>query len=99
MKAPASRLRRFPAFRQRGNDLQLLVAADQALIDMPVLRDRGGFTQRIGIERLERTLVGVAQDLGGGRRGRQSGDRDESRCKQGVTYRHVVRFSAMASVR
>src|ERR1700748_1382771 len=95
MEAPAGRLRGFPAFRQRRNDLQFLVAPDQALIDMPVMGDRGGFAQRVGIERLEFTLVGGAEDLRVSRRSRQSGDRDESRCKQGMTYRHVVEFSAV----
>ena len=39
MEAPARRLRRFPAFRQAGNDLQILVARDQALIDMAEMGD------------------------------------------------------------
>ena len=64
VEAPAGRLRRFPAFRQRGNDLQILVARDQAFIHMAEMRVRGGLVERIGIERFEVALVGVAQGLG-----------------------------------
>ena len=39
MEAPAGRLRRFPAFGQCGNDLEILVARDQAFIDMSEMRD------------------------------------------------------------
>ena len=34
VEAPAGGLRRFPAFGQAGNDLQILVAGDQAFIDL-----------------------------------------------------------------
>ena len=64
MEAPAGRLGRFPALRERRDDLQFLVARDQALIDVAEMRMRGGFVERIGIERLELALVGVAQGLG-----------------------------------
>ena len=60
VEAPVGRVRRFPAFRQRGNDLQILVAGDQALIDMRMMSDRCGFLERVGIERFEVALVGVA---------------------------------------
>ena len=63
MKAPARRLRRFPAFGQCRSDLQFLVAGDQALIDMGMMGDGRGFLERIGIERLELALVGVAYGL------------------------------------
>jgi len=34
MEAPAGRLRRFPALRQRRDDVQILVARDQAFVDV-----------------------------------------------------------------
>ena len=63
MEAPVGRLQGFPAFRQRRHDLQILVAGDQALIDMGMMGDGRGFLERIGIERFEVALVGVAQGL------------------------------------
>jgi hypothetical protein len=74
VEAPAGRLRCFPAFRQRRNDLQVLVAGHQPFIDVPVMGDRRGFLERIGIERFEVALVGVAQGLGRCRRHRKSDD-------------------------
>ena len=76
MEAPAGRLRGFPAFGQRRNDLQILVAGDQALIDMRMMGDGRGFLERIGIERFELALVGVAQGLARCRRHGKSGDRE-----------------------
>ena len=89
MEAPAGRLRRFPALGEGGNDLQILVARDQAFIDLSEMRVGGGLVERIGVERFEIALVGVAQGLGRCRRHRKSDDRDGGRCKQGLTYRHL----------
>ena len=72
VKAPAGRLRRFPAFRQRRNDLEVLVARHQALIDVAVMGDGRAFLQRIGIEGFEVALVGVAQRLARCGRSQQS---------------------------
>ena len=43
MEAPAGRLRCFPAFGQRRNDLQILVARDQAFIDLAEMGDAWWF--------------------------------------------------------
>ncbi len=54
---------RFPAFRQCRDDLQILVARNQAFINLPEMRVGGGFVERIGVERFEFALIGVAQGL------------------------------------
>ena len=95
VKAPTRRLRRLPAFRERWNDFQILVAGDETLIDMRVMRGGGGLPQRVGVERFEVALVGVTQGLGRCRRYRQGGDQGERRCQQGLTYRHLFTFSAV----
>ena len=74
METPAGRLGCFPAFGQRRNDLQILVAGDQAFVDVAMMRDGRGFLERIGIERFEVALVGVAQGLGRCRRKRKGED-------------------------
>jgi len=84
MEAPAVRLRRFPALRQSRNDLQILVASDQAVIDISEMSMGGALVERIGIERFQFTLVGVAHGLRRCRHHRP-GD-DGSRCKQTLTY-------------
>ena len=63
VETPAGRLDDFPALRKCGNDLQLLVAGNQALIDVRVMGNGRGFLERVGIERLEFALVGIAQGL------------------------------------
>ena len=71
MEAPAGRLRGFPAFGQSRDDLQFLVAGNQAFIDLAEMRMRGGFVERVGVERFEIALVGIAQGLGRCRHRRQ----------------------------
>ena len=68
MEPPAGRLRRFPAFRQRRDDLQVPVAGHQAFEDMSEMGVGGALVQRVGVERFEVALVGVAQGLGRCRR-------------------------------
>src|SRR5258708_32560963 len=97
MKAPVCRLRRLHAFRERWNDLQIPVSADESLVNMRVMRGGCGFPQRIGIERFEVALIGVTQGLRRCRRYRQGSDRDDGRCQQGSTYRHLFTFSAIAA--
>ncbi len=63
VETPAGRLRRFPAFGESRNDLQLLVARDQAFINLREMRVRRGLVERVGVERFEVALVGVAQGL------------------------------------
>ena len=63
MKAPARRLRRFPALGKPRNDLQILVTRDQSFINMTEMGVGRRLIQRVGIERLELALVGVAQGL------------------------------------
>ena len=72
MEPPAGRLRRFPALRQRGDDLQIPVAGHQAFEDMSEMGVGGALVQRVGVERFEVALVGVAQGLGRCRHHRQS---------------------------
>src|SRR6266436_2287455 len=93
MEAPVSGvLQGFPAFGESGNDLEILVAGDQAFIDLCEMGVGGGFVERVGIQRFEVALVGVAQHLGRRGRHRKSDDRDGRRCKQGLTYRHLFHF-------
>ena len=96
VKTPAGGLRGFPAFRQSGNDLEILVARDQAVIDLSEMRMGCSLVERIGIKRFQVALVGVAQGLGRCRRDRNSGDRESCRRKQGLTYRHLFTFSTGA---
>ena len=92
MEAPAGRLRRFPSVRPARDDLQILVARDQAFIDLAEMRMGGGLVERIGIERFEVALVGVAQGLGRCRHHRKCEDGSRGRRKQTLTYRHFVGF-------
>ncbi len=75
----------FPAFGQRGNDLEILVARDQAFIDISEMPMGGALVERIGIERFQFTLVGVAHGLRRCRHHRP-GDGGTGRCKQTLTY-------------
>ena len=70
MEPPAGRLRCFPALRQRRDDLQVPVAGHQALEDMSEMGVGGTLVQRVGVERFEIALVGIAQGLGRCRRHR-----------------------------
>ena len=88
MEPPAGRLRRFPAFRQRRNDLQVPVAGHQAFEDMSEMGVGGALVERVGVERFEIALVGIAQCLGRCRRRCQGKDCSRGRCKQTLTYRH-----------
>src|SRR5476651_2203624 len=63
---------------------------------MAMMGDSCAFTQRVGIERFEVALVGIAQGLGGGGNRGKSDDREEGRCKQGLTYRHLFTLSTVA---
>src|SRR5579864_9378654 len=94
MKTPARRLQNFPSFRERRDDFQFFVAPDQSFIDMRMMGNGGGFLQRVGIERFEFALVGVAQGLAEGRGRRKNDDRSSGRCKQQLTYRHWWMLSA-----
>ena len=48
MEPPAGRLRRFPALRQSRDDLQILVAGDQAFEDLPEMGMGGALVERVG---------------------------------------------------
>ena len=67
METPARRLGGLPAFGKARNDLQILVPRNEAFIDLPEMRERGGFVEGVGIERLEIALVRITQGLCGGR--------------------------------
>ena len=70
MEAPAVRLRSFPALREAGDDLELLVALGEPFIDVAEHAMREGLVERIGIERLEVALERETEC-----RGRRSGQR------------------------
>ena len=101
MKTPAGRFRNLPAFRQPGDDLEILVTGDQPFKHLAEMCVRGALVQRIGIERFQVALVGVTQGLGRCRRHRESEDRSRDgclgRCKQTLTYRHLFDFSTLIS--
>ena len=56
MEAPARRLDHFPALGEAGNDLQVLVALGEALVDVAEHAVGEGLVERIGIERLQVAL-------------------------------------------
>ncbi|MGY3293179.1 hypothetical protein ACVWWP_006246 [Bradyrhizobium sp. LM3.6] len=85
MEAPPGRLRSFPALRQRRNDLEVLVARGEALIDVTEMGVGGGLVQRVGIKRLQVALVGIAQRLARRWRHRQRKHTGERRRKQSST--------------
>ena len=97
----ACRFRNFPALRQPGDDLEILVAGDQPFKHLAEMRVGSALVQRIGIERFEVALVGVTQRLGRCRRHRESKDRSRDgclgRCKQTLTYRHLFDFPTLIS--
>ena len=72
IKAPLERVDDFPPLGQARNDLEILVALGQALHDVAHGAEREGLVQRVGVERVEIALEGIAEGLGGGRRGAES---------------------------
>src|SRR5438270_12840498 len=95
-RSPAGRLRRFPTFGERRDDLEIFAARGQPFKNLSEMCVGGGFVERIGIERFEVALVGITQRLRRCRRHRKSDDRDDGRYTQGLTYRHLFTFSAVA---
>src|SRR6266571_4714830 len=57
----------------------------------------GALVERIGIERLEVALIGVAQGLGRCRQACQGDETRTDRRKQTLTYRHLILFPVMMS--
>ena len=71
MKAPAGRLRGLPTFGEAGENREILAALRQAFIDVAEMGVGRRFVERVGVERLEVALIGVAQRLRRNRRGRE----------------------------
>ena len=63
---------------------------------MAVMRDRGGFVQRVGVERFEVALIGVTQclccDRGDSQKNRSAGEGGDECRKQGSTHGHTGHF-------
>ena len=76
---PVQRIGHLPALGQPGDDLELLVALGEALVDVAEHAQREGLVQRIGIERVERALEREAQRLGA----RRGGQRDRAHQRGG----------------
>jgi len=73
MEAPVQRIDGLPALGKAWDDLQILVALGETLVDVAQHAEREGLVQRIGIERIERTLEGEAQGLAFGMRAERRG--------------------------
>ena len=83
----------FPSFSaSAGMIFRSLSRAIRPSIDMAEMGVGGALVERIGIERFEIALVGVAQGLGRCRRHAKATDGGRGRCKQTLTYRHLFGF-------
>src|SRR5436190_2911768 len=69
VEAPLEGVDDLPALGQPGDDLEVLVALGETLHDIAERTQREALVQRVGIERVEVALEGVAEGLGRGWRG------------------------------
>ena len=73
VEAPAGRVQHLPALGEAGDDLQVLVALDQAFHHVGEEPQRDRFVERVGVERVEPALERHLQRLGCGCRGTERG--------------------------